>query len=79
MNGCFWHRCPKCNLPLPSTHTEYWSRKFSRNVERDRVKAERLTAMGWRVITLWECDIRRSPQDAAVAVKCVLAESTKGC
>lgn len=38
VNGCFWHRCPKCNLPLPKTHIDFWEQKFKRNIERDRRK-----------------------------------------
>ena len=36
VNGCFWHRCPYCNLPIPKHNHEYWVEKFYRNQERDR-------------------------------------------
>lgn len=65
VNGCFWHRCPKCNLPLPKTNTEFWINKFKRNEERDRLKEEELKAAGWRVITVWECEIRENVVDVA--------------
>lgn len=58
VNGCFWHRCPQCNLPLPKSHKGFWEQKFSLNVERDRRKTEALTACGWMVETVWECEIR---------------------
>jgi DNA mismatch endonuclease (patch repair protein) len=38
VHGCFWHRCPKCNYPLPATNTEFWQAKFDRNVARDQRK-----------------------------------------
>lgn len=57
VNGCFWHRCPKCNLPLPKSHTDFWAAKFQRNVERDARKTAALEAEGWIVITVWECEI----------------------
>jgi len=41
VNGCFWHRCPICDLPLPKTNIEFWKNKFIRNVERDRLKTKR--------------------------------------
>jgi DNA mismatch endonuclease, patch repair protein len=44
----------------------YWSAKLARNQQRDRQKARRLRAMGWRVATIWECNVRRwSPEDLA--------------
>lgn len=58
VNGCFWHRCPKCNLPIPKTHPEYWAEKFRRNVERDQRKIEELELAGWKVLTIWECDLK---------------------
>jgi DNA mismatch endonuclease (patch repair protein) len=35
VNGCFWHRCPRCDLPLPKSNTGFWTGKFERNVARD--------------------------------------------
>lgn len=58
VNGCFWHRCPICNLPLPKTHVEFWEDKFRRNVERDARKTEELISMGWTVVTVWECELK---------------------
>ncbi len=57
VNGCFWHRCPHCDLPLPKSHTEFWKQKFDRNVERDERKREELRDQGWKVLTVWECEI----------------------
>ena len=62
VNGCFWHRCPHCNLPLPKSHTEFWQQKFERNVERDARKKDELERDGWRVITVWECEIKKDMQ-----------------
>jgi DNA mismatch endonuclease (patch repair protein) len=59
VNGCFWHRCPHCKLPLPKTNREFWRRKFLRNIERDRLKEKRLIDDGWTVLTFWECQIKR--------------------
>ncbi|AMK13457.1 DNA mismatch endonuclease Vsr [methanogenic archaeon mixed culture ISO4-G1] len=58
VNGCFWHRCPTCNLPLPKTHTDFWQKKFQDNVERDRRNLEELSSMGWMVFTVWECELK---------------------
>ena len=59
VNGCFWHRCPHCNLPLPKSHTEFWKEKFDRNQERDRRDITELELEGWTVITVWECEIKK--------------------
>ena len=63
VNGCFWHRCPKCDLPLPKSNVEFWKGKFERNVERDHRKTSELEALGWTVITIWECEIKKGSDD----------------
>lgn len=60
VHGCFWHRHPGCkDTTTPKSRTEYWIDKFERNVANDRVHYEALVAAGWKVITLWECDINK--------------------
>ena len=66
VNGCFWHRCPHCNLPLPKTHRSFWAKKFELNELRDQRKVAELEVGAWRVMTVWEHEIR---QDVTVAVK----------
>jgi DNA mismatch endonuclease (patch repair protein) len=58
VNGCFWHRCPTCQPTLPKSNTEFWQRKFSLNAERDERKQRELEAVGWTVVTVWECEVR---------------------
>ena len=60
VNGCFWHRCPHCNPPLPKSHTEFWKKKFERNIERDSRKKKELLDNGWLVVTFWECEINNN-------------------
>ena len=57
VHGCFWHRCPKCDMDLPKSNVDYWRNKFEKNVERDRKKESSLRRIGWRVHTIWECDL----------------------
>ena len=59
VNGCFWHRCPYCNLPTPKRNQEYWVPKFERNVERDKKEQEDLIRLGWTVEVVWECEIKK--------------------
>lgn len=61
VHGCFWHRCPICNLPMPKSHQEYWVPKLERNVQRDEETARKLTEGGWHVIIIWECQIKNNP------------------
>ena len=58
VHGCFWHRCPTCQPPNPRSHSEFWTRKFELNVERDARKRAQLEAAGWLVLEIWECDVR---------------------
>ena len=58
VHGCFWHRCPTCNLGLPKTNVDYWREKFERNVERDKRKEDTLLDLGWNVHTIWECNLK---------------------
>jgi len=69
VNGCYWHRCPHCNLPLPKSNTEYWKIKFEKNIVRDKRKIELLEANGWKVFTIWECEIKKNPLQCAEAIR----------
>jgi len=58
INGCYWHRCPTCDLPLPKSNTEFWKEKFDNNIARDKKKNKELLDLGWNVLVFWECDIK---------------------
>ena len=59
VNGCFWHKhdCPR--FVWPSSNQEYWKPKILRNVERDKNNCRELSSMGWNVITIWECELKK--------------------
>lgn len=58
VNGCFWHN-HNCHLfKMPSTRTEFWRSKISKNVERDRQVDGLLDEAGWRKMTIWECALK---------------------
>lgn len=67
VNGCFWHRCPRCNPAMPKTNAGYWSAKFAANQERDRRVRAELEDAGWIVHTVWECELKRKTVGATVA------------
>jgi DNA mismatch endonuclease (patch repair protein) len=58
VNGCFWHRhnCPK-GRRHPSSNVTYWGPKLERNKARQAAATAALIAAGWRVVTVWECDV----------------------
>jgi len=59
VHGCFWHR-HKCRKgrSMPGTRVRFWSEKLSRNQSRDRLVRSRLRRLGWRVLVVWECQLR---------------------
>ena len=67
VHGCFWHRhsCRQ-GRKLPSGRHDYWIPKFERNVQRDETNSEKLRALGWEILVLWECQLgdTRSVQSA---------------
>ena len=59
VNGCFWHRHEGCRYAYsPKTRTDFWMAKFRDNVERDHRQQEELRNLNWKVVTIWECEIR---------------------
>jgi DNA mismatch endonuclease (patch repair protein) len=62
VHGCFWHAHADCKrASLPKTNASFWQQKLDANVARDRRNQDALTALGWRVIVVWECDLYRDP------------------
>jgi DNA mismatch endonuclease (patch repair protein) len=76
VNGCFWHRCPYCNPPLPKSNTEFWRAKFAANEARDARKAAELQDAGWQVIVVWECEVAEWESLHGTAVGALLNDGT---
>jgi DNA mismatch endonuclease (patch repair protein) len=59
VHGCYWHGhdCDRGNR-TPKTNTAYWKEKIRRNISRDAANIEAIEASGWRVLIIWECQIR---------------------
>lgn len=74
VNGCYWHRCPYCNLKLPKSNPDFWKKKFARNVERDLEKKHQLEELGWKVTTIWECQIKQNIDSQIAQIKSQLHE-----
>lgn len=59
VNGCFWHGHEDCKyFRLPKSNVEFWKEKIERNIARDVRNETELKALGWRVIRVWECEIK---------------------
>ena len=59
VHGCFWHQHEGCRrATLPATRRDFWLPKLARNKERDREAEIQLRALGWKVETVWECQVR---------------------
>ena len=63
VNGCFWHRHDCGRFVMPSSNTEYWEKKINGNVERDKTNIALLEEHGWRVIVIWECQLKKKVRE----------------
>jgi DNA mismatch endonuclease (patch repair protein) len=58
VDGCFWHLCPK-HGHFPVSRVVFWKRKLTRNAERDRLLNSALKKQGWRILRIWEHELRK--------------------
>ena len=59
VNGCFWHKHDCGRFVWPSSNEEYWHKKINRNIERDADNLKTLNEQGWRVLIIWECQLKK--------------------
>ena len=60
INGCFWHRHKNCKYAtIPKTNTDFWKKKLERNAENDKKHIKELRKMGYHVIIIWGCRIKK--------------------
>lgn len=59
IHGCFWHMHDCGRFRWPTTNQDYWKHKIEKNVERDQLNKEQLQQAGWKVITIWECELNK--------------------
>lgn len=74
VNGCFWHRCPHCELGLPKSHSKFWKEKFEKNVARDDRKIKELKIAGWRTLTIWESELNEGVNSQVKQIKQMLSK-----
>lgn len=73
VDGCFWHKCPKHFVP-PKTRARFWKDKINGNVARDKRNNDSLKLQGWRVIRIWEHEIKESLDDSVARIIAILKE-----
>ena len=60
VNGCFWHRHENCKYAYtPKSRQEFWINKFEETIQRDQKKQKLLNNMGWKVLVVWECELKK--------------------
>lgn len=60
INGCFWHAHEGCRYFVwPKSNVEFWHNKINGNVVRDRSNYNKLLSMGWNVLVIWQCELRK--------------------
>ena len=60
VNGCFWHGHEGCRYFVwPKNNAEFWKEKITRNIQRDKHNRELLSDQGWRIIEVWECELKK--------------------
>jgi len=64
VNGCFWHSHSDCRYAvLPKSNIEYWKPKIERNVKNDLNAIDQLRNLGYTVITIWECELKKASRN----------------
>ena len=71
IHGCYWHghNCNSRYAHISKSNTNYWNTKIQRNQERDKRNIEQLEKDGWKVIVLWECEIKDNFEEKSKYIK----------
>jgi len=80
MHGCFWHRHQECRLArMPKSRVAFWREKLEANKRRDEENINRLNELGWRVLVIWECQMKEKDlNEVSNVVRRFLADGTGG-
>ena len=81
VNGCFWHVHEGCKyFKWPESNVEFWKNKLTENRRRDVVKIQALKELDWKVIVVWECELKRSTAEETLnlLVHCIVQRQSYG-
>lgn len=70
VNGCFWHMHNCSRSRLPKSNQFYWGPKIKRNIERDEQNRQKLEVTGWKVIIIWECELKKQMAEDRLSRLC---------
>ena len=70
VNGCFWHKHDCGRFVWPSSNEEYWRNKIQRNIDRDKIHIAQLQNDGWKVLIVWECELKKAVREDRLAALC---------
>ncbi|WP_019849370.1 very short patch repair endonuclease [Desulfitobacterium sp. PCE1] len=71
INGCFWHMHDNCpRFVWPKSNVEYWTKKLLGNKKRDEGNILSLEELGWKVIIVWECELKKAVRDERLSLLC---------
>ena len=69
VNGCFWHGHDGCKyFVMSKSNTDFWREKIEYNKTRDRENIKKLMELGWRVIIVWECELRHGDKEKRLQI-----------
>ena len=68
VDGCFWHG-HNCRNTKPASNKDYWDKKIAKNIARDKKVTSYLENLGWKVIRIWECEIKNKPSEIINNIK----------
>ena len=77
IHGCFWHYHGCYRSSIPGTRSAWWKKKLEENVRRDTVALSELRKLGWRVLIIWECGIRKPKTNHTATLDTISARSAK--
>lgn len=64
VNGCFWHGHEDCSIAhIPKSRVEWWQEKITKNKERDKLVYQQLKQLGWDLILIWECQLKKGKRE----------------
>lgn len=78
VNGCFWHAHEGCKYFVwPKNNADFWRAKITGNVSRDYEKRKQLESMGWKVIIVWECQLKKQNLSQTLTQLCIEIKSVQ--
>jgi len=74
VNGCFWHKHNCSRFAWPSSNVEYWIPKIAQNVQRDQKNYHELQQIGWNVVVVWECQLKKAAFNSTMdyVISCIM-------